>query len=122
MSRKLTQQEFIEKAMLLHGDKYIYDKSIYNGLTALIIITCRIHKDFLQLASHHLQGKGCRKCGNIQGHKLLLCSQEEFIEKSIAVHGNKYAYEKAVYTNCKVKLPIYCFIHKKYFYQSPLAH
>ena len=40
MMRKLTTEEFIAKAKAVHGDKYIYDKSVYVNSKKKVIITC----------------------------------------------------------------------------------
>ena len=75
--RKLTIEEFIEKAKKVHGDKYDYSKSIYNGYHRLLTITCPKHGDFQQLPSNHIGGMGCKLCCyHYQSNT------KEFIEKS----------------------------------------
>lgn len=56
---------FIDEALLIHDNKYTYDKIKYNGKKNKITITCPIHGDFEQTPDDHLQGKGCPLCGNI---------------------------------------------------------
>ena len=60
--RYYTTKEFIEKAREIHGDKYDYSKTIYDGIKKNVIITCPIHGDFLQKAHVHLNGCGCPMC------------------------------------------------------------
>ena len=62
MMRKLTTEEFIAKAKAVHGDKYIYDKSVYVNSKEKIIITCPMHGDFEQMPSNHMYGFGCNYC------------------------------------------------------------
>lgn len=63
--RKLTTEEFIEKAKLVHGDKYDYSKVEYVRNNVDAIITCPIHGKFKVYAESHLRSKcGCQKCGN----------------------------------------------------------
>ena len=50
------------RAKAIHGDNYIYDKTIYKSMSNEIIITCRKHGAFKQLATNHLKGCGCPKC------------------------------------------------------------
>jgi len=38
-------------------------------------------------------------------------STEDFIKKSILLHGYKYSYEKVNYINAFTKIPIICKIH-----------
>lgn len=62
--RKLTTEEFVAKAREIHGDKYIYDKTVYKGTYEYLTITCPKHEDFKQRANDHLNGHGCPICGN----------------------------------------------------------
>lgn len=64
MSRKLTTQEFIERSIKVHGDKYDYSLSVYINSATEVIIICPHHGQFKQLSQSHYQGKGCRKCGS----------------------------------------------------------
>lgn len=58
----LTTEEFIGKAQKVHGDKYDYSESIYEGTKIPIIIKCPIHGRFTQIPNDHLSGKGCSVC------------------------------------------------------------
>lgn len=62
MSKKLTQEEFISKAIIVHGDKYIYP-STYVGSKHKIEILCKLHGSFYMTPNDHLSGKGCKQCG-----------------------------------------------------------
>lgn len=67
--KQLTTNEFIEKAKRVHGDRYIYDKTKYTTSQAYVILTCRIHGDFKQVARSHYAGRGngsdCYHCSLI---------------------------------------------------------
>lgn len=58
-----TTEWFIKKAQKVHGDKYNYSKSIYKNIFSPITITCPKHGDFEQIATYHVNGNGCPKCG-----------------------------------------------------------
>lgn len=58
----LSTDEFIEKAKLIHGDKYGYEKTDYTYSRIDVTITCPFHGDFTQRPNNHLSGKGCKKC------------------------------------------------------------
>jgi hypothetical protein len=61
-----TQEEFIQKAKEVHGDKYDYSKVNYVSMLTKATITCSTHGDFEQLPSNHLYNKqGCPKCASI---------------------------------------------------------
>ena len=65
LANTLTQEDFLCNAKKVHGGKYIYNKSIYQGNDIPIIITCPIHGDFQQTPTKHLNvGHGCPKCNS----------------------------------------------------------
>lgn len=47
---------------------------------------------------------------------------ESFIKDSIAIHGDKFVYDKAIYVNAKIKAEIYCKGCSQYFLQLPRDH
>jgi len=103
----LTKEEFIEKSKLVHGDLYDYSKVDYTRCNENVIIVCKIHGDFLQTPiGHYLSGSGCQKCAGVA--KL---TTEEFIERSIKIHGNLYDYSQSVYINSTEKIKITCKKH-----------
>lgn len=62
-SRK-SQSQFLKEAQEIHGDKYDYSKTNYTTAHSKVIITCKIHGDFEQVANEHRRGQGCPKCGS----------------------------------------------------------
>lgn len=62
--RRNTFEEFVKCAREVHGDKYIYNDTNYQGNKAPINITCPIHGNFSQRPNDHLEGKGCPHCGH----------------------------------------------------------
>ena len=116
-SQKFTLEEFIRRSQLVHGDFYDYSKVIYEHSHKKVIIICPIHGEFEQEVVSHLQGNGCKKCIDDK-FKLTL---EEFIRRSIEVHGDFYDYSKSVYTGYQKKLIIICPIHGE-FEQTPQSH
>ena len=61
-SNKLTTEEFIRKAKLIHGDFYNYSLVNYKYSKNKVSIICPIHGIFYQIASNHLRGAGCPTC------------------------------------------------------------
>lgn len=112
MFKKLTLEEFIEKANEVHNSKYIYSKFSYINSKTKSIIMCTQHGEFLQSPNSHLQCGGCPKCGNeILKNKRSL-GKEEFIRRSHEIHNHKYNYNKVVYnTGGKIKIIITCPVH-----------
>ena len=58
----VTTEQFIEKAKLVHGDEYDYSKTEYVLSKHKVIIICKIHGEFLQVAGSHIQGYKCKRC------------------------------------------------------------
>ena len=53
--------EWIIEAKKVHGDRYDYSKTVYVRRHDGVIITCKEHGDFEQVASNHARGYGCSK-------------------------------------------------------------
>ena len=115
MPSKLTTQEFIEKAKLIHGDKYDYSKVEYKNYETKICIICPIHGEFYQTPNKHLNGCGCPKC------KGRYKTTEDYIRQAQLVHKDEYSYEKTKYIDYKTKVCITCKIHGD-FWQLPNNH
>lgn len=62
MSIKLTTKEFIERANIIHNQKYDYSKINYIRGKDKVEIICPKHDLFFQIAENHLQGFGCKYC------------------------------------------------------------
>lgn len=63
--RRLEQQDFIARAVQVHGEQYDYSLVSYSNYHAKVEIVCKLHGKFLQDPAGHLAGKGCPKCGVI---------------------------------------------------------
>lgn len=111
--RKFTLKEFIEKARLIHGNKYDYSKTIYVTKRDKVTITCPIHGDFVQCAGHHVRGQGCPECGKIKAklrngeyknsRKNILTFKDDIKN----IFGDKYEVI-GEYINNKTKIELYC--------------
>ena len=66
---KLTNHEFIQKAKLIHGDKYDYSLVNYKNATIKVEIICPKHGNFKQNTHDHLSGKGCSICRQSKGEQ-----------------------------------------------------
>ena len=68
-SKRLTNEEFIEKARLVHEDKYDYSKVNYINTSTKVCIICPEHGEFWQTPNSHLFGAGCPTCpeSNMEG-------------------------------------------------------
>ena len=119
--KKLTTEEFLDKVLKVHGNKYDYSKVNYKLSREKVVIICSIHGDFKTTPNNLLNGAGCKKCGLIKQGLSRRKTQEDFIKNSVKTHENKYDYSKVIYKTCKDKIEIICKIHGS-FMQSPNAH
>lgn len=118
---KLTQEDFIAKARLIHGDKYDYGLVNYQGFYTPVKIICPSHGVFEQKPANHLSKKGCRKCSIEYRRQLRMLDTDEFIRRSKAIHGDKYDYSKSIYTYALNKIEVVCPTHGS-FWQDAEAH
>ena len=117
MPRKLTREEFIEKARAVHGDRYGYDQVEYQGNIIPVRIVCPIHGVFEQTPGAHVtQKQNCPVCSDRKPLGL-----EGFIERARKVHGDKYDYSAVDYVNNKTPIEIICKEHGS-FIQTPHNH
>jgi len=110
MCKRLSQSEFIEKSISIHGDKYDYTETIYISANKKINIICREHGVFTQKASHHTNGSGCKLCKKSKP-KL---TTDEFIRRSNEIHKNVYDYSETIYTGSHNNVIIRCNKHGKF--------
>lgn len=61
---KYSTEEFIEMAQKKHNDTYDYSDTIYNGMQKKVLIKCKKHGYFEQVACDHLKGRGCPICSS----------------------------------------------------------
>src|SRR5205814_10317312 len=101
--------QFIFKSKIIHGDKYDYSKSLYRTAQKKVIIICNTClTEFLQSPIHHLRGNGCTVCWKERVKIRKECNKEQFIEKAISKHGDKYDYSEAIYVNLLTHIKILC--------------
>lgn len=74
MSRKKTREEFIERANIIHKNKYDYSLVEYVNNKTKIKIICPRHGVFEQTPASHLSESGCkeRKTRKFQTNKYLI--------------------------------------------------
>jgi hypothetical protein len=119
--RKMTKEQFLEKAKEIHGDKYDYSFVNYVNHRTHVKIVCPIHDIFEQSPNAHLTGRGCKKCGIERTKNKLMPPIEDFVKKAKIRHGNKYDYSKVEYKGAFEKVIIVCPKHKE-FEQTATDH
>lgn len=115
-NKKMNKIDFINKAKVIHGNKYNYSNVEYINSNTKINIVCPEHGVFEQLPSIHIIGHGCSHCG-----KTGKLNNYLFINKAKLVHGDKFDYSLVDYESNKTKIQIICSKHG-IFEQTPNSH
>jgi len=92
MGRKsLTTEEFIQKAVKVHGDKFDYANVRYENAHRKVEIICPKHGMFYQISGNHLMGQGCPECG------------KEKLSDANTTHGKIFFKEYKTWQNMKTR-------------------
>jgi hypothetical protein len=123
--RRSTLDEFVDRAVEIHGDQYDYSLSEYGKNSGYkVVILCRRHDPplrFEQSPNNHLSGHGCRECGIAR----LRSNTSDFIARAVEIHGDQYDYSLSEYGKTgDDKVVILCTSHDPpvAFEQSPHQH
>lgn len=115
-SKRAGSESFISQAQKTHASRYSYSQVTYRNNRTPVKIICAEHGLFWQNPLNHVRGAGCPACaGNRRG------TTENFIRKSVLVHGEKYDYSGVIYQSSKCLINIICPTHG-IFEQSPGNH
>lgn len=121
MPKKKTLDDFLSKAISVHGNFYDYSKTLYINARTKVSITCPIHGEFFQLPYDHLNGCGCRKCQYAIMSENKRIGIQSFMQKSNSLHNYKYDYSNVVFKSNKDKVVIVCPLHGE-FIQEVNSH
>ena len=114
--RKKTTEQFIEDAILVHGERYDYSQVKYKNNRSVVKIKCLEHGVFEQQAKSHLNGRGCIICSG-KNQK----DTETFIKEANLVHKKIYDYSDVDYKTNFEPVLIKCKTHG-IFPQTPKEH
>jgi hypothetical protein len=120
-SIKIYHQQFIEKASIIHNNKYDYSNVKYINGTEKVKIICKEHGEFMCAPHNHLRGKGCAKCGLLQITIKKTKCFEYYHKKFIENFGNKYDYSSVKWINGSTKIDVICPNHGM-FKINPYEH
>lgn len=127
-NKKVTTEEYIKSAILVHGYAYGYDRVVIDGNKSKIMVYCKFHKKYFEIsAHHHLEGQGCQICS--QPKKYLPITKvpvdrsfENFVRQARLIHANNYEYYKHTYVNKSTETKIHCNLCGGEFFQEPCRH
>lgn len=122
MGKRLTTEEFIERAKAVHGDKYDYSRTKYIDCHTNVCIICSKHGEFWQNPTNHYRKRyGCPTCGHGISRQSWFLNTNTFISQAKLVHGNKYDYSETNYVSYNKDVVIICPKHGR-FTQIPNVH
>lgn len=112
MAELITTEEWIRRAKATHGDRYDYSKVHYVNSLTKVIITCKIHGDFLQRPTiHSTQKQGCPECSNLNKGLNKKVDPSEVLRRCAMAHNSKFDYSLMKYKNFASKVKIICPVH-----------
>lgn len=112
MTKRMTQETFMQRAKEVGGGMYTYDKAVYVRNNQKLIVTCRKHGDFLISSGNLFFGKGCPECANERrGTYRANAAAKKFVSEATAKHNGKYTYERSVYLAAKKPITVTCPLH-----------
>ena len=113
MGRRLSQEEFIDRAKKVHGDLYDYSLVDYKNSNTKVRIVCPKHGEFQVTPTNHLSGHKCPACVG-----LARITRDVFIERANTVHHNRYDYSKVDFKGSKEHVCIICPIHGEFWQRA----
>ena len=110
LKRKEREEEFKNKASIVHKGKYVYDNVYFVNKTTKVDILCPIHGIFSQTPKNHLGGQGCPECGKIYAMEWRKGNYENFNGKLKERFGDEFEtpFIEKEYENEKSKVTIVC--------------
>lgn len=121
MSKRLTTEEFIERATAKHGNAYDYSQTRYVDQQTKVDVVCPVHGTFSMLpANHYWKGQRCPKCAEASRRANKTKSHVSFLEEAQSIHQHKYEY-LTHYTHQRAPIEMWCPNHGA-FSMTPNAH
>jgi hypothetical protein len=111
------KEYYLSEFEKIHNNKWEYleflTESIKGRNRYFVLVKCKSHGIFKQRIDSHLKGAICKKC-NTEKRNLYELGYDEFLKRSIEIHGNKYKYPEQKIKNFKSKVSIICSKHGEF--------
>lgn len=119
---RMSQNDFINKARTIYGNRYDYSKVIYTGNKNNVTIICSVHGEFESNAGNFIHGHDCYKCSMTEnGNHKNEVARKSFLERARKIHGNRYEY-LSEYKSAFEKIKMRCTECGRIFHQTPSNH
>ncbi|QDV86909.1 hypothetical protein [Planctomycetes bacterium TBK1r] len=110
MPAKLTTEEFIRRARVVHGDFFDYSEVEYTGAMDHVTIICPVHGRYKQSPNNHYRQQGCPACEK-KGRQL---QRGDFFRKARAKYGDDYDYPVQEFFGAKTPVKVVCKKHGEF--------
>lgn len=116
-----TKEQFVSKVIVKYGDAYDVSGSDYRGFKIPVDVVCKRHGTFSITPQKLLNKTACPACG-VEGRSLKQAlTVEDFVTKSVELHGDRYDYSLVEYQNNRSQVNIVCREHGV-FNQKAMNH
>ena len=121
MGKVFTREQFVDRAISIHGDKYDYSRINFVDMRTPVDVFCNFHQKTWPVSPYgHARPNGtgseCRYCKG-RGR-----TTQDFIEAATLVHGDKYDYSKVNYSLAKKKVKVFCPKHDHHWETTWHSH
>lgn len=114
---RYTTSSYIEKAKIIHNNKFDYSKVVYTSSHSKVKIICPYHGEFEQRACDHInQQQGCPTCSHN-----IPWTHEQYSLKSNNLYGDKFEIVTE-YIGMKHPLTLRCKIHGEFTVKKAETH
>lgn len=103
-----SQKRFVKESNKKHKNFYDYTYTIFTVTNAEVKINCPNHGEFSQIASEHLRGRGCEKCGRKETGLKKRVGFAKWKKAANKMHKGYYLYDKNSFTTSKHYVRIKC--------------
>lgn len=94
MAARITTEEFIKRARVIHGDRFGYEESVASGWGNKLKIRCKEHGLFEQILGDHLAGKKCSLCARTERLDRWLEVEDQFVKDNYKKEGSIFCAER----------------------------
>lgn len=121
-TKKLTQQQFLNRCVEVHGSKFDYSAASYMNAKTKVAVKCNTCNHHWSVTPNNFLNNhsrsGCPNCKRIKQIGRDTKTTSVILEEIRARHGDKFLYDRLVYVNCNTKVTVGCRVHG-YFEKWP---
>lgn len=108
---KMTNDEYITKIKLVHGDRYDLSLVDFKGSRYPVKAICKDHGEFEMRADNFVKGSNCPRCGRVITGQKTKSDIEEFRERSDNLYGDIYDTSESIYLGSNLSITVFCRKH-----------